>query len=419
MDRRTTKRGRGRLRLLVLSGLLTLAGATAAIVIIWADEPVDAHENSVPSTRVADTTQDDSDDSSASAPYVYVDDPANAESQNPGASAGDSDTAADTPASAATDAATGSTAAQSPPQTSAQTAAHAAPDAQVKLAVYFASGEKLVPVIRQATGTTKVGSAALESLLRGPTGAEREAGLTSAIPAGTTLRGLPIKDGLATVDLSGDFASGVGTSSMYTRLGQLVYTITELPTVDRVKLRIHGRDIQTLGGEGLLIGSSLSRTAYTKLISGGGSTGSVGGTAPNTSTFKLYLVSQETLSAHTRTIAYTPAVGKAALENLFAGPSSADKARGANTAIPAGTKLLSLSIKDNVATVDLSKQFTSGGESQSMHLRLGQIVYTLTDFPTVDSMRIKVEGKTLSTLGGGGLLVKQPLSRTGWAKIIQ
>ncbi len=53
-----------------------------------------------------------------------------------------------------------------------------------------------------------------------------------------------------------------------------------------------------------------------------------------------------------------------------------------------------------------------------MYLRLGQIVYTLTQFPTVDRVQFRLEGKALTTLGGEGLMIRQPLTRAGWAKLI-
>lgn len=205
---------------------------------------------------------------------------------------------------------------------------------------------------------------------------------------------------------------------MYLRLGQLVYTLTEFQTVDRVKIRIDGSDLRVLGGEGLLVGDSISRTQYDGLVRGSTEDGP-GTSAPKTSSFKVYFVTQERLAPQTRTVPFTPAIGKTALMNLLAGPSSAERDGGANTAVPSKVRVNSLSIKDRVATVDLGGQFVTGGGSQSMYLRLGQVVYTLTQFPTVDRVQLKVDGKLLTSLGGEGLLLKQPASRADWEKLIQ
>ena len=57
--------------------------------------------------------------------------------------------------------------------------------------------------------------------------------MTSAIPAGTRLLGIAIEDGLATVDLSGEFLNDLGEDTAL-RVAQVVFTATQFPTVDRV-----------------------------------------------------------------------------------------------------------------------------------------------------------------------------------------
>lgn len=292
--------------------------------------------------------------------------------------------------------------------------AQAAKSSTIKLKVYFVKNEKLVAVDRYVPRTNMVGTASLKSLLVGPTAAEQKAGFSTAIPAGTKLRGLSIKNKVATVDLTGKFATGGGTLSMYQRLGQIVYTITQFPTVDSVKIRLDGKDLRALGGEGLLIPSPIDRAAYAKLIKGA----SGGTVTPTHSNFKVYFVKDEKLVGQKRTVSYTPAVGRAAVTALLAGPTQAEKNQGLATAVPANVKINSLNIKNKVAIIDLSSQFASGGGSLSMYLRLGQLVYTLTEFPTVDRVELKLDGKTVKALGGEGLLLNGPLSRADWAKLI-
>ena len=91
---------------------------------------------------------------------------------------------------------------------------------------YLLEGERVTPVARQVPRTRGVGAAAIRALLRGPTAAERRAGLTSAVPAGTRLIGLTIRDGVATIDLSRRFESGGGSLSMRARVAQVVFTLT-------------------------------------------------------------------------------------------------------------------------------------------------------------------------------------------------
>lgn len=134
-----------------------------------------------------------------------------------------------------------------PTPTASQPATSAA---DVAVAVYFARDEKVATAGRTVTAPA-VARGALEALLAGPNAAEKGAGMGSAIPAGTRLLGITIDKGLATVDVSKEFASGGGSLSMTTRVAQVVYTLTQFDTVERVTIRIDGREVEGIGGEGV------------------------------------------------------------------------------------------------------------------------------------------------------------------------
>jgi hypothetical protein len=112
-----------------------------------------------------------------------------------------------------------------------------------------------------------------------------------------------------------------------------------------------------------------------------------------------------------RTIAATPAVARAALEELFAGPTAEEQSSGLVSAVPAATKLLGVSIADRVATVDLGAAFDDGGGSASMLGRIAQVVATLTRFPTVDRVAFRIDGRSVKTIGGEGVVVDPPVGR--------
>lgn len=102
-----------------------------------------------------------------------------------------------------------------------------------------------------------------------------------------------------------------------------------------------------------------------------------------------------------------------AMTALLAGPSSAESGdRTITSAIPDGSRLLGLDIADGVASVDLSHEFETGGGSTSMFVRLGQVVYTLTGFASIQSVRFLIEGKPVSVFGGEGIVLDRPQTRT-------
>ncbi|NLY10635.1 MAG: GerMN domain-containing protein [Firmicutes bacterium] len=98
-----------------------------------------------------------------------------------------------------------------------------------------------------------------------------------------------------------------------------------------------------------------------------------------------------------------------ALDELLAGPKPAE---GLISPIPPGTRVLGLQVKDGLATVDFSEEihnnFNGGAAMES--LLLDSIVYTLTEFDTIDQVQILVEGKVIESIGGH-VLSNRPLRR--------
>jgi hypothetical protein len=112
----------------------------------------------------------------------------------------------------------------------------------------------------------------------------------------------------------------------------------------------------------------------------------------------------------------TQAVATAAMEHLLDGPSDMEiNTRPAfYTTIPEGTQLLGLTIEDGVATVNLSREFESGGGSASVLGRLAQVVYTLTQFPTVDSVTFELDGEPVTVFSGEGVVLDEPVDRADY-----
>ena len=112
---------------------------------------------------------------------------------------------------------------------------------------YFIEGDQVAAGEPVQTPERGVADASLRALLDGPNGRELAAGLRSAVPPGTRLLDLTVADGLARVDLSGRFREGEGATAARERLAQVVYTLTQFPTVKRVRVRIDGHTVPALG----------------------------------------------------------------------------------------------------------------------------------------------------------------------------
>ena len=147
----------------------------------------------------------------------------------------------------------------------------ASPATTVVRAYFYYGGELgtagLVPLLREVPETRAVATAAMQALLEGPTSDESgEREITSAVPDGSRLLGLTIEDGVATVDLSSEFESGGGSMSVFVRLGQVVYTLTQFPTVQTVRLEIEGQPVTVFSSEGVILDGPLGRDQYADLL---------------------------------------------------------------------------------------------------------------------------------------------------------
>jgi germination protein M len=142
------------------------------------------------------------------------------------------------------------------------------------------------------------------------------------------------------------------------------------------------------------------------------STPSPGKTKESRFTYEVWFAGNEGfLFVMKRTAKQDPAVGRIALESLLAGPSEVERAAGVFTAIPDGTELLGLDIEDGIATVDLSSQYEQGSGSYAEFLRLAQVVYTITQFETVQGVNFRLDGEPVEMFGGHGIIMDRPKTR--------
>ena len=158
-------------------------------------------------------------------------------------------------------------------------------------------------------------------------------------------------------------------------------------------------------------GSSGSGTSGTGTSGPGTSVSGTSGSTADTITVRLYWVSAgENALGVERTLPYTQATGAAALNALFEGPTEAELTTwpAIGTAIPEGTELLGLTISNGVAKVDVSQEFASGAGTFSVTARIAQVVYTLTQFPTVDSVEFFIAGEKVEVFSSEGLILDGP-----------
>lgn len=138
----------------------------------------------------------------------------------------------------------------------------------------------LVPVLRTVPKSPATATTAMKALLAGPSAKERAAQpqILTLIPVGTKLLGIEISGGLATVDLSAEFATlssddawDLGMFELRGRLAQVVYTLTQFTAVDRVNFKLDGKPVKVLFGmadpdngssEAIVLDKPVTRATY-------------------------------------------------------------------------------------------------------------------------------------------------------------
>jgi len=88
------------------------------------------------------------------------------------------------------------------------------------------------------------------------------------------------------------------------------------------------------------------------------------------------------------------ATAQDAIRQLLVGPTRAEVKRGIRTYVPPATPLVSVTVVNGVANVDLGVKFVKGRDAQSLLARLSQVVHTATGPEGATKVRLRIEGGT-------------------------
>lgn len=100
------------------------------------------------------------------------------------------------------------------------------------------------------------------------------------------------------------------------------------------------------------------------------------------------------------------------IQTLFKGLNVSELNLGFLSMIPEGVSINSVIVRDKIAYLDLSEEFlynTFGREGYSYQLQ--QLVYTATEFPTVEKVQILITGKVREYLSPEGIYIGKPVGR--------
>lgn len=118
-------------------------------------------------------------------------------------------------------------------------------------------------------------------------------------------------------------------------------------------------------------------------------------------------------------IEWQEGIARAALRKLISDDRDSELAQriGLYSAIPTNTNILGLTIRDGLAKIDLSAEALNCGSAEQEQLMLKSLVYTLTEFNTVDRVQLMIEGDSIESLefgsNVGGPLVRENINALG------
>lgn len=127
-----------------------------------------------------------------------------------------------------------------------------------KVKVYFIKSNgsedlEFTPVTRKVSSDDSPVDASLKELFLGPTKKEQLRGIMTEIPEGTRLVNVEASEDEISVDLSSQFVTGGGSATMQLRYLQLYKTLAGIAPKKKVYLLVDGKNLKTIGGEGLEI----------------------------------------------------------------------------------------------------------------------------------------------------------------------
>ncbi|MBQ8541013.1 MAG: GerMN domain-containing protein [Clostridia bacterium] len=254
--------------------------------------------------------------------------------------------------------------------------------------IYFKSAETNELSVNEikysgSQNTVDMANFALSHLISGPDDSD----FVKTLPENTNLLSLTVKDSVANVDFSEDFATYTGIDELLARFS-VVRTLCDIPGISKVSITVKGMPLisNTTGNEvGVL--------SKKDIVLGVDVVDDV------TTTITMYFATSNgiNLKAETRNVKTqnTISIEKTIMTELLKGPSSHEL----SSVLPAGVKVLNVETKDSVCYVNLSEDFVSKFAGGSGMLTVYSVVNSLCSLESVQSVQILIEGEKGAEFG--------------------
>lgn len=240
---------------------------------------------------------------------------------------------------------------------------------------------KLIPetVETENTGGEELIQELLEKMQTQP----EDAGLRQTIPSGVKVLGVNTTAYQISVDFSEEYYEIETTEEILTRAA-IAKTLLQVEDYPYVTFTVNGESLQM--EDGMIVGA-MSEDSF--LENPGGQVNS-----SQKTTLTLYFSDKKgkKLVPEKREVHYSSntSLEKLVMKQLIEGP----KTDGLLATIPSGTKLITVTVVDQVCYVNLDEIFLNQNQAITEHVVLYSIVNSLTELEHVDKVQISVNGDT-------------------------
>ncbi|MFD0694157.1 GerMN domain-containing protein [Paenibacillus sp. GCM10027628] len=278
--------------------------------------------------------------------------------------------------------------------TSAAVTIDMAADNSSQMTVYVKDAKGFVaPVSLGLPKSPSVAKTTLEYMVDGgPVASLLPAGFQAILPKDTKVLGVNVTaDKRAVVDFSKEFLN-YDQQNERKILEAVTWTLTSFPTVEKIQLRVDGKDLKEMPKGKTPLDTPLARTMGINIEKAADA--EFGQSTPVT----LYFLNQNDQNYKyyvpvTRMVKRTDDVAKAVVDQLIKGP---DAKKGLTGVLNATTEVKSVKQADGLVTVDFSGKLPGADQTASGDA-LQSVILSLTENTGIKQVQIKVDGKITST----------------------
>lgn len=261
----------------------------------------------------------------------------------------------------------------------------------ITVTLFYQDGEGyIVPVTRSLAKQEGIARASILALVDSSTIREElvHYGLYPIFPEGTEVRGINIKDGIATIDFNEKVLDYAHAADERNIVAATVYTLTGFETINGVRIIVNGES----KGE-LKFGSDTAGILNRSNVLVNGKAANLAGGTEKVDIYLFRKANSEYTYLVPVSMEETAETDRDIPSRIIQLLSGGEYGGGLSTEVPAGVSLLESSMKDGTLTLDLSAELENYGGGAREDGILKQLLHSMKQVRGVSRVQILVDGE--------------------------